>query len=248
MSGFIDLHTHMLPGLDDGAAEESEAEAILAAASQAGFSTVVATPHRIERVYDADDRRIDESVEHLSARAAKLDIELLSGAEYYLDDRFLTRLEAGPLFCLGKSNTVLVELPMMTLPSFFGEYAFRIRLKGYVPLLAHPERYRDIAAKPKQAEQLVEKGFLLQVNLGSFAGLYGRTVRKTARFLVEQGLAVAAASDIHSPGYAERIYGDGIAALRRVIGDGGIAALLSDGPKRLLESNSNLQQTDGETE
>lgn len=234
--GFIDLHTHILPGLDDGAKSFEESITIALAARQAGFSTIAATPHFMEGVYKPEGEQIDEGVARLvqllGADAGEMSI--IKGSEYYLDDHFFLLVDAKKLMVLGESKTVLVELPMMRLPPFAAEFAFRLQLKGYTPLLAHPERYHDIASKPKRIRELTEKGFLVQVNLGSLSGLYGRTVTKAARYIIEKGYATVCASDIHSPKHIDDIYTQGVAALIDLAGDSAVKQLLVTGPKQLL--------------
>ena len=236
MENLIDLHAHILPGIDDGAQTIDEALKIARAARKAGFCAIAATPHRLEGVYDVSEETVIDAFEKLQNAIKKegVDITLYRGAEYYLDDRFLPLLEQGKMVGLGGSKTLLCELPMMRIPPYFADFAFRMRLKGYTPLLAHPERYNDIVRKPKRARELVEKGFLLQVNLGSFSGLYGRTVRKTARFLIEDGLVTVAASDVHAPKYTEKIYDQGMNDLVKFVGEQAFKELSILGPQRLL--------------
>jgi len=233
---YIDIHTHILPGIDDGAKTLEESLEIIGGAKKAGFSTMVATPHKIETVYDPTDKIIRDSMAALNEHEQRWDkLKIISGVEYYMDDRFFHLLERGSLICLGDSKTVLVELPMMHMPPFAIEYPFKIRLKGYTPLLAHPERYNYIISKPKAARDLVEKGFLLQANLGSFAGIYGRRVAKTARRLLKDGLYTVAASDIHSAKNIRGIYQDGLARLKKAAGERLALDLLYHGPLKLLE-------------
>ena len=235
MPDFIDIHTHLLPGLDDGSGNREETTKIIKAAVAAGFKTIVATPHRIHGVYDASNEEILEEVRRLAdAMDDNTQCKLLSGVEYYLDDRFAVDLEKGQLFPLGNSKTVLVELPMMTLPPYAADYAFKMQLKGWKPLLAHPERYNSIVAKPKKAKELVRMGYSLQVNLGSFSGMYGRRVAKTAKYLVDNDLVSVVASDVHSSRYCDRIFNDGIAKLNKIAGPEGVERYLSLEPARLL--------------
>lgn len=246
MGGYIDLHTHVLAGVDDGSENVEESRRMVDAARDAGFTTIVATPHRIADVYDATDEQIDRGLAELrNSLGDTPDLALVAGAEYYLDDRFMELLDRGALRTLGDSRTVLVELPMMRLPPYAADYAFRMRLKGYLPLLAHPERYNDLVRRPKRAAELVRMGYALQVNLGSLAGIYGSRVRKTAQVLVEKGWVEAVASDIHSADRADAIYRDGPKALRKVAGDAGLERLLREQPARLLALTHGDQRTEG---
>ena len=234
MSGYIDLHTHLLPGIDDGAETTQDAQVIVDAAKEAGFTTLALTPHHMSGVYESEDEALTEALAGLEIGEGATTV---FGREYYLDEHFMAMIEQGALHTIGESNALLVELPMMKIPSFAADCAFRLRLRGYVPLLAHPERYREVISKPARAEELRDKGFLLQVNIGSLVGVYGRKVRKTAETLFKKGLVAVVASDIHRGKHAGSIYKDGIEALTDLVGKKGRERYLSEHPRRLLASD-----------
>ncbi len=235
MSGFIDLHTHLLPGLDDGVENLDKAVECLACAQEAGFSDIVMTRHLMSGVYESPRERADQVRRDLEKLAEKagLAVRLHNGAEYYLDETFLPKLEK-EVETLADGLYLLVEMPMMQIPHLLSDAAFHIRLKGYIPILAHVERYREISEKPARAKEIAEMGFLLQVNLGSLAGMYGRTVAKAARFILEKNLAFCLAGDTHGPRWLAPAYSDGVKVVRGLYGEKALATLLADNPKKVL--------------
>jgi protein-tyrosine phosphatase len=236
LDGYLDLHSHLLPGFDDGAKDAAEAAAILEAARQAGFGAVFATPHWMANVYEHDREAVTHAIETLGRElgAARPDVEIFPGSEYYFEDGVYERLDRGEMTPLARGKHVLVELPLLKLPPQTRDFAFRIRIKGLTPVLAHPERYADLTRDPKLAQMLVDAGFRLQINLCSLTGLYGRHVAKAAEWIVKHGLADFAGSDAHTPAQAADAFGEGMKALRKLAGDDGVRRLLLDNPRAIL--------------
>jgi len=241
--GLIDLHCHILEGLDDAPNNEREIIDICKAAFDAGFSTLTATPHVMSGVYDNAPDHVNEAGRKLeqAVRESVPELTIRTGAEYYLDDAFLSTLRQGEVMSLGGSDHVLVELPMIRLPEAAGEFAFRIRLKGYKPILAHPERYADIAKDPPRAHDLVEMGYLLQINLGSIAGMYGRHARRAAVYMLQNDLVFCCASDIHSIRHAPDIFEDGLVQLRDSLSPEAFETLLAINPSKALKPREQAQ-------
>jgi protein-tyrosine phosphatase len=230
LGDFVDLHIHAMFGFDDGAAALEETREIIRLAAQAGFGTVVATPHVMVGVYEHDRAKLNDAIAALGPELASLEtpVRVLPGAEYYLDEHFAGRLERGELYPLGAGKHVLVELPMLRIPPLARDFAFKLRIKGMIPILAHPERYGDVTRSPERAVELREAGYLIQLNLGSLVGMYGRGPRKAAEWLLKKNQVDFVGSDAHTPKQAEQTYGEGLAALRHVVGDEGLRRLLVD--------------------
>jgi protein-tyrosine phosphatase len=236
VDGYLDLHSHLLPGFDDGAKGADETLAILAAAQAAGFAGVMATPHWMSGVYEHDRAMVAAAIAALAAelRDKLPEITLYPGSEYYFEEGFYGRLEAGTITPLAAGKHVLVELPLLRLPPQAKEFAFRIRIKGLTPILAHPERCADLGRDPKTAEALVAAGYRLQINLCSLSGLYGRHAAKAAEWIVKHGLADFAGSDAHSPEQAAEAFGEGMQLLRKYAGAEGLQRILIDNPRAVL--------------
>ncbi|HWG55187.1 MAG TPA: CpsB/CapC family capsule biosynthesis tyrosine phosphatase [Gaiellaceae bacterium] len=229
----IDLHSHVLPGLDDGARDLDESLAIVAAAASAGIRTLVATPH-VRDDYPTTGAQMESALAHVRAAAAEagLDVELLPGGEIALDR--LDRLGEDELrrFGLGGNpRLLLLEFPYWGWPLDLGERIFRLRAAGVVPLLAHPERNSTVQASPQRLAPLVAAGAYVQLTAASLDGRAGRASRSAALALLNAELAHVVASDAHAPAVREI----GLAAALDAAGSDALATwLTSDVPASLL--------------
>ena len=199
----IDFHNHVIPGVDDGAAGVEESMAALAAMLEQGITTVVATPPVSgAATLDPAQReaalgRIDEGWEALRAAAAGLGVRLERGAEVMLDVPEVDLSD--PRLRLAGTRFVLVEFPFMTVPPNAQQALFELKMAGWSPVLAHPERYTnaDVLADTPGWRR---SGATLQVNAGSLLGRYGEPARRVAWGLVGQGWADYLCSDYHARG------------------------------------------------
>ena len=227
-----DYHCHILPGVDDGAADLAESLAMARKLSAAGFTTICCTPHLIRGAYERSAADIRDRVEQLQDKltADALPVLLLAGAEYYLDECLLALLD-DPL-PLGDSGMVLVEIPAHTPGALAEETCQRMVASGYTPLIAHPERCSLLNLEPVQTGNnnfwsslisthftaqnsklktqnskllcgLSEMGCKFQGNIGSFAGIYGDTVRRRAEAFLQAGLYSHFGSDAHHADHLE---------------------------------------------
>lgn len=199
----LDMHSHILPGLDDGAPDMETALEMARMAVAAGIKTVVATPHymkgTVENSADVVRRSTAEFQQALDSEGIAL--KIMPGAEVYLDLETPGLLKKGELMTVNdKGKYLLVEMPMGEIPRYTEEVLFELNVQGVTPVIAHPERNLAVISKPELIVEFVEKGCLLQVNTGSIMGYYGRKVRKTAQLLVRKGLIHVVGSDMHSPG------------------------------------------------
>jgi len=238
LSGAIDLHAHILPGKDDGAENAEEVAGILRAARSSGYLLVAATPHVMAEGVLKERVDILQALEELKSDPALGDLApmLVPGAEYYMDEAFFSALERGDLLPLGGVGRrhVLVEVSMMGMPNFMPDAAFKMRVKGWTPVLAHPERYMEVTERPERMSELKEMGYLLQGNLSSLAGAHGRHVRRALEAGLKQGLIDYLASDAHSPRGGERAYNEGIDYARGIVGDKELRRLLIEFPSGIL--------------
>jgi protein-tyrosine phosphatase len=230
-AGYVDLHCHLLPSVDDGAKSLEESLEMARALEAAGFSDVAPSPHAWPEL--PDGAAIDERRASLQTTLAEAGIalNLHPNAENRLDGEFFDRLERGEARPLGSGRYVLVEAPFESpLPSLL-DLIFRIKLKGLTPLVAHPERCAEFQAKPDRAAQSVRAGALLQLELGAPLGRYGPMARKVSERLLKDGLYSVAASDLHGPVGAEEWLPEAIDFLES---RGFHTALLKDNPARVL--------------
>lgn len=222
----IDYHCHLLPGLDDGARSLDDSLAMARGLLEGGFTDVYCTPHCMRGCYDHTSRQVRAAVGDLQAELTRagLPLQVHPGMEYYLDEYFLPCLDDA--LPLGETRLLLVEAPSQIAPEFFLEQIFGLIRKGYVPLVAHPERVSWLAEGFARQEKyhgafrrlfsrspsppgstppaphlqaLKNLGCFFQGNLGAFSGYYGRQVRESATKLLAAGVYHYFGSDAHRP-------------------------------------------------
>jgi protein-tyrosine phosphatase len=241
MSGFVDLHCHYVPGVDDGVRTLDESLALLRALRTVGFETVVATPHMRPALWDNRAAPLRDAFEPVRARVeeARAAGETLPAvelsAEHYFDDVVYGRLIKGEGLPYRAGRSLLVEFAYEALPLNLPARFFDLRMKRLRPVVAHPERYEPFWKKPSAAaESMRRAGGVLLLDLAALVGKYGRKAMQTAEALVEEGAYYAACSDAHRPEDAAAV-GESIPRLRALGGDEEVDRLLRRGPKEILD-------------
>jgi protein-tyrosine phosphatase len=234
----IDLHCHILHGVDDGPETAAESLRMARTFERAGYRTVAATPHMVPGTawMPAVDR-INAGVAELNRaiRDQGLDLDVVPGMEIALDPQLPRMLDDGRLLTLGNASCLLIEPPFQQLPPGWEQIIFAIQAKGYSILLAHPERCLQLATDPGLVDRLTGSGVYLQVSWGSFLGQYGRAVKRAARHLVRNGRAHCLATDSHHPdGHTPQRIRTASARLGDIIGPENVHRLSTDNPQRVL--------------
>ncbi len=200
----IDLHSHILPGVDDGPADWEGSLAMLRMAEAGGTTTIVATPHSHDYWREAQlpEILIPKLVADANQRAADagLTIKVLTGQECQALPGLVEDLDTMRCHTLAHSRTVLMELPFMMWPTHTESLVFDLQLAGYTVLLAHPERYKAVIEEPGRLVPLIERGVYLQISTTSVMGRNGPKVQELTRQLVALNWAHVLASDAHSTG------------------------------------------------
>ncbi len=201
----VDIHSHLLPGIDDGSKEMSESLEIIEKFLELGYEKLIITPHVMEDSYNNSTDIILEKYEKLkkAVNESGMNIKLEVSAEYYVDEEFLKRLENNDLLPIA-GKYILFETSYYEKPLNLEFVIFQIQSKGYIPILAHPERYRYIEDM-KYYDLLKEKGVLFQCNINSFGGFYGKTSLKKAKYLAKNNMIDFLGSDCHSMKYIEAL-------------------------------------------
>lgn len=195
-----DIHSHLIPGIDDGAQTPEQSLPLILGMMQLGFNRLVITPHIMPELYPNTPDTILAGFQRLKTalkEAGIEDIRLAAAAEYYMDETFATVIASGGMLHFGPQRYVLVEMSELAPPKDLETYIFTLQIKGYQPILAHPERYLFYRGDFSTYERLKELGCLMQVNLPSFSGYYGKPVKEIAFKLLERGLADFAGTDLH---------------------------------------------------
>lgn len=195
-----DIHSHLLPGLDDGVKSFEEAYDIILRFQKLGYKKLITTPHVMSDLYrnSSEDilTKLKELQNWLSAKG--IDMEMEAAAEYYLDEDLYRKLEANtPLLTFG-NRYLLFETNFMTEPFNLKEFIFLATAKGYRPILAHPERYFYIQADFSKAEDILNRGVLFQLNISSITGYYSKAAQVIAQKLIDNGWVHLLGSDCHN--------------------------------------------------
>lgn len=235
----IDLHNHLLPGIDDGAKKVEETLEFLRIARRDGISVVVATPHMKPGVYDNTRETILQRVAMVreAARGDEAEgVELLPGAEVYFTADLAARAKAGALMTLGdRGRYLLLELPYQQVPMHVDDSIFQLRLQGITPLMAHPERVAYYLEDIERVAASVRLGALTQVTANSLTGRFGDKARNFARAMLERNLIHVLASDSHDVRYRPPIMSDGFQAAAAVLGETRARRLVEDIPRAILD-------------
>jgi protein-tyrosine phosphatase len=221
----IDLHSHILPGVDDGPATLEESLEIARRAAADGVRVIAATPH-VRDDYPTRPATMERLVGELRTAIAGegIDIDLRPGGEIAID--WLDRLSDDDLVSFGLAGSrhyLLLEFPYAGWPLSLHEWVFRLVTRRITPVIAHPERNADVQANPDELRPLVDAGALVQITAASLDGRIGRSSRAAAKALIEQGLAHLLASDAHTPDIREA----GLLAAAEAVGDADLARWLT---------------------
>lgn len=238
MNGLVDLHCHLLYGVDDGARSLEDSLAMGQALVELGFSTVAASPHNRPE-YAAKEVALTRMQEVQEAfHREGISLSLVENAEnFFLDESLLQTLQQPSARKLGKGAYLLVEAPYTSpLPSL-PDMVFRMKLKGVTPLIAHPERCMEFERKGRAAE-IVQKGACLQLDIGSLIGRYGPEAKKQARQFLNDGLYAVGATDLHSPVGARDWVGKSLKELRNLVGEKAFEAMMKTRPEKMVRGET----------
>jgi protein-tyrosine phosphatase len=234
----IDLHTHILPGVDDGAEDLASSVAMARMARADGISTIVATPHRNPWSYCAEPehaRQLLESVRD-ACRAADCDVEILLGAEAHIAPDLPDQLRQGIALTINASRYLLIEWPVDLWPSYTDHVIFDLQVRGIVPIIAHAERYRVVQRDTRFLVPLVERGVVVQVTAGSLLGDAGPETRKVAETMLADNLAHLLASDSHSVIRRPPVLSAARARSRAIVGEERARAMVEAVPRAILDN------------
>ena len=198
-NSFVDIHSHLLPGIDDGAKDIDTSIALILKMASYGIKNFITTPHILGNVYPNSTAVIKEKLAVVQKELEKREIKGISiqaAAEYMLDEEFSALLEQKDILVL-KDNYILVEMSYFSAPINLYEVLFKIQLKGYKPVLAHPERYNFYHSDFKSYYKLKQAGCLFQLNLLSLTDQYGKGVQKISEKLLKENLYDFVGTDTH---------------------------------------------------
>jgi len=197
-----DMHSHLIPGIDDGAKTLEDSINLIKGFVNLGYTKLITTPHVMGDFYKNTSETILNGLEIVRNEIKKqnIPIEIDAAAEYYLDDIFEQKLKNEKLLTFG-DNYLLFEVSYINEPSGLLDSIFEIQMKGYKPVLAHPERYPYFFNRNGIFEEIIARGALLQVNINSLSGHYGPGAVKTAEILLSKNMVTFLGSDCHHAGH-----------------------------------------------
>lgn len=243
----IDIHSHILPDIDDGSRTIEESMEIIKKASKNGVTDIIVTPHYIVgsdyMVNNADKRKLLNKLKRL-AKKEQLPINLYLGNEVFVENEMVDLKKSAEIATLHNSKYLLFELPLNYKYNGIDEVLFTLGCKGFVPVIAHPERYAFIKEDPSQIEKLIDEGALFQCNIGSFLGTYGKKAQETVILLLKHRAITFIASDIHheSNDFYDRI-DEAKNIMKKYVSEEEIEDLFENNAKKILNkeiiSNAN---------
>lgn len=233
----IDFHSHILPGIDDGAKNLEQSIAMVNEAKKVGFTKIISTSHYMENYYECNEKNRKELLEQVQKNVNG--IELCLGNEIYITNNIIELLQNGQASSINGTKYVLFEFPLITTrPMNDKEVIYRLVENGYIPIIAHPERYPFIQENPDYLFELEEMGALFQANYGSIIGMYGLKAKKTLKILLKSNLVSFFGSDVHRP---EQVYNKMpkiIKKLKKIISNEEFEEFTEINPEKVLKNEN----------
>ncbi len=235
----IDVHSHILYGIDDGARTLEESLSILKQMEGLGFEKIIITPHYMENTeYVADNKKKKEIIKELKEKIKRenIHLKLYLGNEVYLFEDIVQKIKSQDIFTINQTNYLLVELPLLEHMHSDLDMLFELISSGVHIVLAHPERYVLFQKNPKLIDKYTDMGILLQGNFESFDGKYGRHAEKLAKKLLKDKRYFVLGSDIHREGSKFfRKFGSIYKKLLKFVGEDYLTLLTKTNPQKLLD-------------
>jgi protein-tyrosine phosphatase len=203
----VDMHSHLIPGIDDGAKTLTESISLIKRLHGYGLRKIVTTPHIMTEYFKNTPEIIRLGLEEvrLTLQKEEIDIQIDAAAEYYMDEIFLEKVESGHELLTIKDNFVLVETGFMNKPQMLLEVLFTMEMNGYKPILAHPERYHYLIKDQQLLQDLMDREIYFQVNLLSLTGFYSKPIKHFAEMLIDENKVKLFGTDCHNHKYLDNL-------------------------------------------
>ncbi len=246
----IDIHSHILWGMDDGARTIEDSIEMCSIAYRDGIRTIVATPHTLNGLYRNDRPSILAKVKQLNAALLHTEtqiakskfqnpnspIRILPGADVHLCEETLRQLDRGTVTTLGDGGKcLLLELPFHGIPHGAEKMIFQLMTRGVIPVISHPERNLEVEQNPRRYHEMIRVGCLGQLTAMSLTGGFGPEVKRLAEKLLTKGFVHLIASDAHSTDGRQPVLSDAVDAAARIVGRDEALRMVTEYPGALLE-------------
>lgn len=234
----IDMHSHIIPSIDDGSKSVQETFDMIKEAEKIGFTDIIMTPHFLLDYYEPTPQEIifwrnklQEVLENQN-----INLNLHSGMEVYILNKLEDFIKENKILTLGKSRYLLIELPLSTTVNYLDHILFALQSIGIKPIIAHPERYKCVQDEPDLVQDYIDKGALIQCNYGSILDLYGKNAKKTVKILLKRNQVDFLGSDCHKEKTVYTIMPQAIKKIKKIIGDKEFYKISTENPKKVLEN------------
>lgn len=236
----IDIHCHIIPGIDDGAKDIEDAIKMARIAYKDGITNIVATPHLMEEGIYRDNNQISAKVDGLNRLIEDegIDVKIMMGNEVYITPNLPTLVELGQANTINNTQYLLIEFPMFDIPNYTEDVIYRLKLMGITPIIAHPERYREVIENPNRLIGFIEQGALLQANSGSVMGRFGEKIGETVETLISHNMIHLVASDGHSSRSRTPRLKKAYEKVKAIHGKDKANKLFYDHPKRVINNEA----------
>ena len=234
----IDIHSHILPNIDDGSRSVEETFTLIKEAKEAGFEAIISTSHYMKGYYetDAPERKVWLNIIHDKLKEKDIDIELFLGNEIYITDDIIPLLEEQKASTINDTGYVLIELPLNAEVLNLFDMIYELKDNKLVPILAHPERYSFLHKDPDMVFELIEIGVLMQCNYGSILGLYGEKSRLMMEKLLENNMVHFLGSDVHRQNTIYPKIPDALKKIRSIVGVEKLNELTTVNPRKVVNN------------
>lgn len=233
----IDIHSHILPGLDDGPSTLDDALSMCEIARGDGIKTIVATPHNLNGIYENDRKRIAEETASLNdaLRKGKCDIIILPGSDTRLEIDLLGMLKSGRVMTVNDTGKfLLVELSPFFVAEQVKQQMFELRLAGVTPIVSHPERNETLMDDLDVLRYFIQMGAIVQITAGSITGHFGRKVEKSSMRLIRLNMAHVLATDAHNTTSRPPVLSKALSVISKEMGDDEARKMVLDTPQSII--------------
>lgn len=234
----IDVHSHILPNIDDGSRSIEETFNLIKEAKEAGFEGIVCTSHYMENYYETNrpEREVWINAIHENLENKNMDMNLYLGNEIYMSDNIIELLEDGKATTMNDTSYVLFELPMNAEPMNLYDMVYEMQQYKIVPILAHPERYSFVQTDPELIYDLIDKGVLMQANYGSIIGQYGKKAQMIVQKFLENNMIHMLGTDVHRQNTIYPKIPEIILELKSLIGEEKVKELTTINPELVINN------------
>ena len=230
----IDFHSHILPRIDDGSRNMEETLNLIQEAREVGFDKIISTSHYMEDYYEVEETERNSLL--IKIQQQNREVELFLGSEIYLTNEIVELLQEKEASTINHSRYVLFELPMHMKPFNAKEVVYRLMENGYIPIIAHPERYTYVQEDMNYVKELAEMGALFQANYGSVVGWYGKEPEKTIKKLLKENYIHFLGSDVHRENHTYTIIPKALKKLKKIISEKKLEELTTLNAQKVLDN------------